>query len=216
MPCPVYISTCANGKFTNNLAWPSAVANCKKRERFEIWKVLRAVKDQVWGSPTSVCCKPKQNTMRHRGKHGQVSSSSAQWNATDIFCCPPHLLSLSLFHPFFLGFFTCKKFVGILCAHNYVASQRQPGARAGAEVTQKCCQQAVNSSELEPPHPCLALCTSSGTENKFSHYGMLFSTKMVNINNGIFFRFVILLGLLLCYFVFILIFLYFFVSFCIC
>lgn len=74
-------------------------------------------------------------------------------------CCPYPCLSCFLYLTPDCCIFHVQKFVEILCAHNYVASQE------AATETQKCCQQAANSSELEP-HPCLALCHSALTASQ--------------------------------------------------
>jgi len=95
-----------NGKFTNNLAWPSAVANCKK-VKIRISKKAM----ELWGCSAA---KYELQTQTTRGdireQHGQVSL--AQSNATAI-CCPClrlcHLCSFRLYPTLVcVVFSTCK------------------------------------------------------------------------------------------------------------
>lgn len=77
------IFSLANGKFTNNLACPSAVANCKKR-RYEIRK-------ELWSCGAfqlrSMSYKRKQHEMRQQ-EHGQVILAQSNATATSVVPIP--------------------------------------------------------------------------------------------------------------------------------
>lgn len=80
---------------------------------------------------------------------------------------------------------SCQKAKPPFFALNIQPKSGQRGATTflppSATETQKCCQQAANSSELEP-HPCLALCHSALTASQsFLIHAALRSNSIHNI-----------------------------------